>query len=224
MPNHGLGPELRFGQRPPRSLYPEEPVDDERVSALFNEAWYAVAERAWQPAEATLAELLELAPDDGEALVLLAKVHVARGRLSHALGALDAARDVGWPVDEKLRQAIKNRLGVSLAPVDPDGDMTPSSPPPGIKDAVAARQQSFILRQDNEGLHEKVASLEREVRRWIFATMGVCVTATALVTWALVPQIPAKPTHQAFAAALPRMPPILRAVEEPPSPLGTVAD
>lgn len=225
MPNHGLGPEPRFSQRP-RSLYAVDPVDEEHLSALFNEAWFAVAQRSWREAEEMLLEFLELAPDDGEALVLLAKVHVARGNLSSALGALNAARDVGHPVDEKLRQAIKRRLGASLPPIDPDGDMTPSAPPPGIKDAVAARHTSFVLRQDNEGLHEKVASLEKEVRRWIFATMGVCVTATALVTWALVPPLPGdRPQSQAMLA--PWYPPrteIFRPAVEPVTPLDEIAN
>ncbi len=226
LPSHGLGPESRFGQRPPRSLYADDPSNEEQVAALFNEAWYAVAQRSWRDAQEMLEELLQIAPDDGEALVLLAKVHVALGSFPSALGALDAARDVGWPVDDKLRQAIKRRLGASLPPVDPDGDMTPSSPPPGVKDAVAARQRSFLLRQDNEGLHDKVVSLEKEVRRWIFATMGVCVTATALVTWALVPPLPT-----AAASSTPALAPFLRPglevvrpVHRPSTPLDTVAD
>ena len=130
MSNHGLGPEPRFGQRAPRSLYADDPLDDEdRVAALFNEAWYEVARRSWRDAETTLTQLLEIAPDDGEALVLLAKVYVARGRLHRALDALDVARDVGWPVDPQLRRAIVDRLHGGSLHDDPDGELTPSAPP-----------------------------------------------------------------------------------------------
>lgn len=221
MAHRGFGTEPRL-DRSPRSLYADEP-DEDRLSALFNEALYQVAWKQWGKAEATLGQLLELVPDDGEALVLLAKVYVARGRLDRALGALDAARDVAWPVDPGLRQAVLDRLHYSLPPVDPEGDMTPSAPPPGVRDAVAARQQSFVLRQDNLDLHDKVTSLEREVRRWIFATMGVCITATALVTWSFLPDLPAPETPPTLAAAIP-IRRIFPTAPEAPTPLGHVAD
>jgi len=222
MSNHGFGPELRFGQRPPRgSLYADDvPDETDHVSLLFNEAVDEIARRSWRDAEHTLVRLLELAPDDGEALVLLAKVHVARGRLEYALRALDDALEVGWPVDPQLRRAIADRLHLSgpplsLVPPEPEPglDATPSAPSPGVKDAVAARQRSFVLRQDNQDLHDKVASLEREVRRWIFATMGVCVTATALVTWALVP--PPPPSVDASPTLATVMTPVRRVIRTP---------
>ncbi|MEN0062048.1 MAG: LysM peptidoglycan-binding domain-containing protein [Myxococcota bacterium] len=228
MSNQGLGPELRFGQRPRRSLYADDlPEDDERVAGLFNAAWYEVARGSWADAEETLARLLALAPDDGEALVLLAKVHVARGRLAHALEALDSARDVGWPVDPNLREAIVSRVGYDPQAELAD-DATPSVPAPGVKDAVAARQRSFHLRQDNEQLQQRIAQLEREIRRWIFATMGVCVTATGIVTWALVPPVPRPdlpPARQAVASVLDSSGMgLLRTVPAPQSPLATLAD
>lgn len=225
MSSQGIGYEYRFSHRAPRSLYGDEREEaDDRVAALFNAAWYEVARGAWREAEATLARLLRRAPDDGEALVLLAKVHVARGRLSAALEAIDAARDVGCDVDPKLREAIVTRVGRDPA-VELGEEATPSVPAPNIKDAVVARQRSFRLRTENEALKGRVVGLEREVRRWIFATMGVCVTATGFVTWALVPSMPqteAAPTRiPALASVMPV--PILPTAPEPSS-LAEVAD
>ena len=222
MPLYGFGPEPRFAQRTPRSLYADESPEEDRVSALFNEAWYEVARRSWRQAEGTLGELLELAPDDGEALVLLAKVHVAQGRLQAGLDALDAARESGWPVDPTLRQALLDRVRHSHPPGDMDVD-TPSAPVPGVMDAVAARQQSFRLRQDNQDLQQKIESLEREVRRWIFATMGVCITATALVTWALMPPMPPRTADHDLASVMIPVPPMIRRGAAH-SPLDDVAD
>ena len=216
MSHHGFGSELHFGQRAARSLYADDlPDDAERISVLFNDAMHQIARNDWREAEHTLVQLLELAPDDGEALVMLAKVHVARGRLEYALRALDDALDAGWSVDPQLRRAIADRLDHSDPPPslfpDPEGYATPSGRIPGVKDAVAARQGAFRARQENGELRAKVASLEKEVRRWIFATMGVCVTATGLITSALVPPIPGSSDPDPALAAV--MTPVRRTIQ-----------
>ena len=74
------------------------------IAQLYNEALRYGREGHLRLARERLQVLLCMAPDDGEARLMLARVHVAGQRWSDALAALDEAQSCGVDVPMSLRR------------------------------------------------------------------------------------------------------------------------
>ncbi len=153
------------------------------TSELFNEALRYAREGHLRLARERLQVLLCMAPDDGEARLVLARIHVAGQRWSEALAALDEAASCGVDVPSSLRRAVEDHLQSQHAAEDEQ------------KTAVRAREQGEVkalrsetrrLRSDNAQLGGRVNDLEKEVRRWAWATAGVSGLAILFVASSLL--------------------------------------
>jgi nucleoid-associated protein YgaU len=188
------------------------------TSELFNEALRYAREGHLRLARERLQVLLCMAPDDGEARLVLARIHVAGQRWSEALAALDEAAACGVDVPSSLRRAVEDHLQSQHAADDEQ------------KTAVRAREQGEVkalrsetrrLRSDNAQLGGRVNDLEKEVRRWAWATAGVSGLAILFVASSLLfgggsdtkPSVPPDAAAQAPPAL--ESPPLAEVSDEP---------
>jgi len=188
------------------------------TSELFNEALRYAREGHLRLARERLQVLLCMAPDDGEARLVLARIHVAGQRWSEALAALDEAASCGVDVPSSLRRAVEDHLQSQHAADDEQ------------KTAVRAREQGEVkalrsetrrLRSDNAQLGGRVNDLEKEVRRWAWATAGVSALAIVFVASSLLfgggePEAaPLPPDAAAQAPPALESPPLAEVRDEP---------
>lgn len=147
-----------------------EHVGLDPLPQLYNEALSYATEGHLRLARERLAMLLCMAPDDGEARLLYAKVCVAGQRWADALSALDEAESCGTSVPMELRETVEHQVRAQNA--DSEESRT----------ALAARERGEIkglraearrLRSENAQLATTVTQLERETRKWAWTTAGV---------------------------------------------------
>lgn len=182
------------------------------VAELYNESLRYAQEGHLRLARERLQMLLCMAPDDGQARLLLAQVHVAGQRWTDALAALDEAADCGIEVPLSLRRAVEDHIHAEKVLAEEQ------------KNAAKAREQGEIktlrlevrrLRSENTAALAQIAGLEREVRKWAWLTAGICVLVSAFIITSLVygqlSEAP-KPTEE------PEGEPSAQTPEAPPAP------
>lgn len=148
------------------------------VGGLFDEAVGYAKDHHYRLARERLNMLLCMAPDDGEARLQLAKIHVATQKWREALTALDQAESYGQQVERELRRAIEDNLRSENAAAEEQRS--------GI--AAARRgetsryqQETRELRSENAMLRSKLTSTEKEVHRWAWATIAVSLVAVLFI-------------------------------------------
>ena len=190
------------------------------VAELFNEALGYAQEGHLRLARERLQVLLCMAPDDGEARLMLARVHVAGQRWTDALAALDEARNCGVSVPKPLRRAVEDRLRAHRAGEEEQRAAVSAR---NQGEVMALRHESRRFRSENAELTSRVAQLEREVRKWAWATLGVSVIAISFVLGSLYfSGLPGSTPEGAQAAAGPS--PIGARVTVAPQPVVRAAD
>ncbi len=145
---------------------------------LYNEALRLATDGQLRQARERLSVLLALAPEDGEARLLLAKVHVAGQRWRDALAALDEALACGEEVPLALRQAIEENLAADEAFQDEHRAARAAREQGEIK---ALRQEARRLRSENAQLVGRNRDLEKENGKWAWTTAGVTTFAILFV-------------------------------------------
>lgn len=153
------------------------------VAELYNEALRYAAEGHLRLARERLQMLLCMKPDDGEARLMLARVHVAGQRWQDAVAALDEAASCGTQVPLPLRRAVEDHLRAEVAQEDEDRQAMRAREQGEIK---ALRQEARRLRSENAQLMGRNADLEKETRRWAWTTAGVAVTAALFIATNLI--------------------------------------
>ena len=122
--------------------------------------------------------LLCMAPDDAEARLMLAKVHVAGQRWQEALAALDEAQAHGQSVPMNLRRAVEDHIRAEDAAADEHRAALRAREQGEIK---ALRQEARRLRSENAMLLGRSTDLERETRKWAWTTAGVSSLAILFI-------------------------------------------
>src|SRR5690606_25793902 len=150
--------------------------------------------------------LLCMAPDDGEARLVLAKVHVAGQRWQDALSALDEAQSCGVHVPPSLRRAVEDHLRAEEAAADEHRAALRAREQGEIK---ALRNEARRLRSENAQLLARTGALEQEIRKWALTTAGVATVSIVFIVTNLIlgepaaPEVVAEaPVEQAEAPAL----------------------
>lgn len=153
------------------------------VAELYNEALRCATEGHLRMARERLQVLLGLAPDDGEARLLLAKIHVAGQRWQEALAALDEAESCGVHVPMELRRAVEDHLRADRLAEDEQLEAHRAREQGEIK---ALRQEARRLRSENAQLLGRCHDLERETRKWAWTTAAVSVVGMVFIAATLV--------------------------------------
>ncbi len=194
-------------------------------SELYNEALRYAQEGHLRLARERLQMLLCMAPDDGEARLMLARVHVAGQRWQEALAALDEAANCGVDVPSSLRRAVEDHLQAENAAKE---EQTGARLAREQGEMKTLRQEARRLRSENAQVLGRVTDLEREVRKWAWATAGVSTVAIVFVVASLLlgtgsssegTEAPGAEVAAAEATA----PGTPEAAAEAPAPAGTLA-
>lgn len=153
------------------------------VAELYNEALRYAAEGHLRLARERLQMLLCMAPDDGEARLMLAKIHVAGQKWQDALASLDEAQACGMPVPGSLRRAVEDHLRAEEAALEEHRGALRAREQGEIK---ALRQEARRLRSESAQLIGRAADLEREVRKWAWTTAGVSALSIGFILTSLI--------------------------------------
>lgn len=153
------------------------------VAELYNEALRYAQEGHLRLARERLQMLLCMAPDDGEARLMLARVFVAGQRWSDALGALDEATNCGVDVPMSLRRAVEDHLRAERAVTEEQHNALKAREQGEVK---ALRMEARRLRSENAQVACHVTDLEREVRKWAWATASVSALTIVFIVGSLV--------------------------------------
>lgn len=182
------------------------------VAELYNEALELARDGHYGHAQTRLNALLALAPNDGEAHLLLAKVLVAGQQWRRAMTSLDDAAVCGTAVPEELRSAIVRNLNADEESAEVQ------------RQAVAAREQAEVvklrseakrLRADAASQEIRIGELEAEAKRWGWVATGTSALAILLVLARIVSALSAP----AVSAAAPPAPVAAPVVEGAPAPI-----
>jgi nucleoid-associated protein YgaU len=155
----------------------------EPLASLYNEALRYAQEGHLRLARERLQMLLCMAPDDGEARLMLARVHVAGQRWSDALTSLDEAASYGVDVPLSLRRAVEDHLRSERTAAE---ESTASGKARDQGELKALRLEARKLRSDNAQQQGQIVGLEREVRKWAWATAGVSALTIVFIVGSLV--------------------------------------
>lgn len=172
------------------------------IAQLYNEALRYAAEGHLRLARERLQMQLCMAPDDGEARLMLAKVFVAGQRWQDAIAALDEAQTCGVDVPLSLRTAVEDHLRAEQL-ADEEQRTARSTREQG--EIKALRQEARRLRSENAALSGRTAELEHETRRWAWTTAGVSGLSIAFIAASLLfggGSSEADPVEVAAAAAV----------------------
>jgi nucleoid-associated protein YgaU len=212
-----LGESVQFDPANSRSSYSDQPVPPggvaralrqsaescglDAVAELYNEALRFATEGHYRLARERLQVLLAIAPEDGEARLLLAKVLVAGQRWREALSALDEASSYGQTFPGQLRTAVEEHLRADQAAEEEQRAARVAREQGEIK---ALRQEARRLRSENAQLVTRNRDLEKETRKWAWTTAAVSAVAIVFVLVNLVFGGRAGPTADEVAAAMNR--------------------
>lgn len=181
-------------------------------STLYNEALALAREGHLGQAQARLQMLVCLDPDDGEALLLLAKVHANQGRWTEALARLDAAITAGIVAPAGLREGLEGQIRAERLREEEH------------RARVAARELSELkaLRHETRALRGETIRLEAEVgegkereKAWKFVAVAAGVFGTAVILFLMLTtprtpsaEVPVPKPDDAAVAAAPELPPV----------------
>lgn len=175
---------------PPRGAGADETPATERIAAtlqsagidapnsLYDEALAYARDGHLGQAQARLQMLLCLDPDDADALLLLAKVHLAQCKPADALARLDAAAAAGGIPPAGFREHVEAAIRAERAREEEH------------RTRVAAREQGEIrsLRNETRTLRSEQVRLETEItetrlreRNWKYTALGTSVLATIVI-------------------------------------------
>ncbi len=152
-------------------------------STLYNEALALAREGHLGQAQARLQMLLCLDPDDGEAHLLLAKVHTAQGRWNEALTRLDAAVSAGVVPPAGLREGLEGQIRSERSREEEH------------RARVAARELGELkaLRHETRSLRGETIRLETEVgegrereRAWKLLSIAAGIFGTLVILFLIV--------------------------------------
>jgi nucleoid-associated protein YgaU len=166
------------------------------VAELYNEALRYANEGHLRLARERLLMLLCMSPDDGESRLLLARVHVAGQKWQDALTALDEAQGCGQTVPVQLRRTVEDHLRAEQAAQEEERSAFRAREQGEIK---SLRQEARRLRSENAALLQRSTDLEREVRKWAWATAGTSAITVLFVAFNLAFGTSAAPAEAAPA-------------------------
>ncbi len=152
-------------------------------SELYNEALRYAQDGHLRLSRERLQMLLCMAPDDGEARLMLARVHVAGQKWPEALAALDEAANCGVDVPLSLRRAVEDHLQAEQAAKEEQTGALKARENGELKNL---RQEARRLRTESAQHATRVTDLEREVKKWAWATAGVSTLSMCFVLGTLV--------------------------------------
>ncbi|HMV69081.1 MAG TPA: tetratricopeptide repeat protein, partial [Myxococcota bacterium] len=148
------------------------------IAELYNEALELAQDGHYGQAQSRLQVLLGLAPSDGEAHLLLAKVLVAGQQWRRAVGALDEAAACGTAVPEELRAAILRNL---TADEDSAEEQRKSRVAREQGEITRLRTEARRLRSENAALVTRNGALEKEAARWAWVATGTSTVAIVFI-------------------------------------------
>jgi LysM repeat protein len=150
---------------------------------LYNESLRYAQEGHLRLARERLQMLLCMAPDDGEARLMLARVHVAGQKWQEALSALDEATNCGVDVPMSLRRAVEDHLQAEQAAKEEQTGVLKARENGELR---KLREDAKRLRTETHAQAARVVDLEREVKKWAWATAGVSGLSMLFVLGSLV--------------------------------------
>lgn len=150
----------------------------EPVAELYNEALELAHEGHYGQARARLQVLLGLAPSDGDAHLLLAKVFVAGQQWRRAVSALDEATQCGARVPEELREAVIRNLQADDDALEEERNARLTREQTELK---KLRSEARRMRSEQAHLLARNRTLEREAARWAWVATGTSVVAIAFL-------------------------------------------
>lgn len=146
------------------------------AAELYNEALSLATEGHYRMAQDRLHVLLGIAPSDGDARLLLAKIHVAGQQWRRALATLDEAAQCGVTVPEDLRLAVERHLQADDESFE---EQRSSSLAREQGEMKRLRSETRRLRSENAALISRTYALESEAKRW--AWMAAATSTVAIV-------------------------------------------
>ncbi len=151
------------------------------IAALYNEGLALAEEGHFGQAQTRLHVLLGLAPSDGGAHLLLAKVYVAGQQWRRALAALDDAAQCGAHIPDELRTAVVRHLAA-----DDQADAGPARDAAVDGELRKLKSETRRLRSENAHLITQGRQLERELRSWAWIATGTSFIAICFMAGRLL--------------------------------------
>lgn len=145
------------------------------LAELYNESLRLATAGKLREARDRVHMLLTMAPEDGEARLLLARLQVASQQWQDALNTLEEAEANGHEVPGELRRAVEEHLRAEEAEGAEHRQAVDAREQGEIK---ALRAEARRLRSENAQLLGRTAELEGETKRWAWMTAGVSGLAT----------------------------------------------
>lgn len=165
------------------------------TSELYNEALELAKDGHYGQARARLHVLLGLSPNDGDAHLLLAKVHVAGQQWRRAIASLDEASQCGATVPDSLRDAVVRNLQGELDAEEEeqarsmreDGELR------------KLRSETRRLRSENSHLAGVNRKHERDTALWQWIATATSVVAIVFIVGRMLVGSSETPVEQVAA-------------------------
>ncbi|MBM4390657.1 MAG: LysM peptidoglycan-binding domain-containing protein [Deltaproteobacteria bacterium] len=152
-------------------------------STLYNEGLVLARDGHLGPAQQRLQMLVCLDPDDGDALLLLARVHAAQERWSDALSRLDAATAAGALAPAGLRDAFEAAIRAERSREEEHRARVAARE---IGEMRALRHEAKTLRSVAVRLEGEVSETRERERSWKLAALASGVFGTVVIALLLV--------------------------------------
>lgn len=171
----GVSEGLNIPERIARTL---EQAGIDAPCGLYNEALELARNGHLGASAGRLQMLLGLDPEDGDALLLMAKVLAAQGKPTEALNRLDQAVVAGVLPPAGLREFLDNAIRAERAREEEQRARVMAREQGEIR---ALRTETRQLRSDNVRLENEVGDVQSREQLWKLATLGTALFATGVV-------------------------------------------